>query len=430
MLLTSPNSAIPQPVTSRLASRQLVSIILIAATTYQAFLALINAQLIRMTATLVGVAEFIIYLTCVVVLIRRIQPEIVVTTILIMAYLFALAIFRNEVELRGFRDVMIPILFYWLGRNVNDIRYADKILKIVILIVLFFGFFELFFLDWYSRLFDIFSYYVNLGSYTVSTNFTTGSMLGLNGIRPEGIGRTILPAVFSNHRISSVFLEPISLGNFSVIVAAWGLSKHREEYREMLFFVGAAILMIALADSRYGMITVAVLCVFRLLPLGRSQIVVSMLPLLGILMLVLIGLFYQGPYADDIIGRLYGSGHELLKFNTEMVLGLTGFNRFFGDMGYATMLTRDGILLCIFLWFAFWMIRMQDARGDRFRAYIAIYIALILTVSGTSLFALKSAGMLWFLVGSYARRESSRLPIAVRPSAHRTAAAESPHYAH
>jgi putative polymerase len=430
MLFTSPNSAIPHPVTNRLVSTQLVSIILSAATTYQSFLALINAQLIRMTATLVGVSEFIIYLTCVMVLIRRIRPEIVVAVLLIMAYLFALAILRNEVELRGFRDVMIPILFYWLGRNVNDIRYADKILKIVIIIVLFFGFFELFFLDWYSRLFDIFSYYVNLGSYTISTNSTTGSMLGLNGIRPEGIGRTILPAVFGNHRISSVFLEPISLGNFSVIVAAWGLSKHREEYREMLFFVGTAILMIALADSRYGIVTVAVLGVFRLLPLGRSLIVVSILPLLSILMLILIGLFFQGPYADDILGRLYGSGQVLLKFNADMVLGLTGFNQFFGDMGYASLLTRVGILLCIFLWFAFWMIRMQDARGDRFRAYSAIYIALILTVSGTSLFALKSAGILWFLVGSYARRESSRVPIAVRPYAHRTAAAESPHYAH
>lgn len=430
MLLSPHSSIITQSEPDKLASTQLVTVILIAATTYQAFLALINAHLFRMSTTLVGVAEFFIYLACVVVLIRRIRPEIVVTAIMIATYLFVLAILRNEVDLRGFRDVMIPILFYWLGRNVSNIHYADRILKIVVFIVLFFAFFELFFLDWYGRLFDIFSYYVNLGSYTVSTNSTTGSMLGLNGIRPEGIGRTILPTVFGNHRISSVFLEPISLGNFSVIVAAWGLSKHREEYREMLFFVGAAILMIALADSRYGMITVAVLCVFRLLPLGRSQIVVSMLPLLGILMLVLIGLFYQGPYADDIIGRLYGSGHVLLKFNAKMVLGLTGFNRFFGDMGYASMLTRDGILLCIFLWFAFWMIRMQDARGDRFRAYIAIYIALILTVSGTSLFALKSAGILWFLVGSYARRESSWVPIAVRPSAHRTAAAESPHYAH
>lgn len=430
MLFSLPNSAISKPVTDRTASRQWVSIILIAATTYQAFLALINAQLIRMTATLVGVAEFIIYLTCVIVLIRRIRPEIVVTVLLIMAYLFALAILRNEVELRGFRDVMIPILFYWLGRNVSDIRYADKILKILILVVLFFGFFELFFLDQYGRLFNIFSYYVNLGSYSTPTNFIKGSMLGVNGLRPEGIGRTILPSLLGDHRISSVFLEPVSLGNFSVIVAAWGLSKHREEYRDMLLFVGAAILMIALADSRYGMVTVAVLCVLRLLPLGRSQIVVSMLPLLSILMLVFIGLFFQGPYADDIIGRLYGSGQVLLKFNADMVLGLTGFNRFFGDMGYASLLTRVGILLCIFLWFAFWMIRMQDARGDRFRAYSAIYIALILTVSGTSLFALKSAGILWFLVGSYARRESSWVPIAVRPSAHRTAAAESPHYAH
>ncbi|BBP03610.1 hypothetical protein TPL01_11490 [Sulfuriferula plumbiphila] len=420
--------ALPRPDT--LASTQLVSVILIASTTYQALLALIHTHVFRITSSLVGLAEFFIYLACVVVLSRRIRPEIVITALLVAAYLFVLAILRNEVELRGFRDVMIPILFYWLGRNVGDIHYADRILKRVIGIVLFFGFFELFFLDWYSRLFDIFSYYVSLGSIATSTNFIKDSTLSLNGLRPEGIGRTILPALFGSHRISSVFLEPVSLGNFAVIVAAWGLSKQREESREMLFFVGAAVIMIALADSRYGMVTVALLVIMRLLPLGRARIVVSMLPLLSMLMLVVIGLFFRGQYADNILGRLYVSGKTLLNFNAEMVLGLAGFNVFFGDMGYASLMTRIGILLCIFLWFAFWMIRMQDERGNRFRIYIAVYMSLILCVSGTSLLALKSAGILWFLVGSYARREDSKPATVPRSAIHRPAAGEGVSYAH
>jgi putative polymerase len=45
------------------------------------------------------------------------------------------------------------------------------------------------------------------------------------------------------------------------------------------------------------------------------------------------------------------------------------------------------------------MLKMADERGDRFRAYITLYMSLILCVSGTSLFALKTAGILWFLVG-------------------------------
>lgn len=45
---------------------------------------------------------------------------------------------------------------------------------------------------------------------------------------------------------------------------------------------------------------------------------------------------------------------------------------------------------------------MKDVRGDRFRAFTTLYMSLILCVSGTSLFALKTAGILWFLVGCFA----------------------------
>ena len=181
-----------------------------------------------------------------------------------------MAILRNQLDPKGFRDVLIPILFYGLGRQIGDIKYADRVLKLMVWIVLFFGFFELLYLDLYSRFFNIFSYYVSQGSLTAGSNWAKDSVLGLNGTRPEGIGRTILPALLGNHRISSVFLEPVSLGNFAVIIASWGLAKRREDFKDMLFFVAAALVMIALSDSRYGMITLAALVAMRCLPIGKK----------------------------------------------------------------------------------------------------------------------------------------------------------------
>ena len=60
---------------------------------------------------------------------------------------------------------------------------------------------------------------------------------------------------------------------------------------------------------------------------------------------------------------------------------------------------------------------MQDSRGERFRVYIALYITLILCVSGTSFFALKTAGILWFLVGSGIRVREEKMAIDERVSA-------------
>ena len=404
------NFIFPRRVSVRVPAERTVFWILMVALVYQAVLCALHTNVHPISMAGVGAAEAFIYLACLVVLVKRIRLEFVAVATLVAAYLFLMAIFRNQLDPKGFRDVMIPILFYALGRHIGDIKYADRLLKLMVVLVLAFGFFELLFLDAFSRVFNIFSYYVSQGSLAAGSNWAKDSVLGLNGMRPEGIGRTILPSLLGNHRISSIFLEPVSLGNFAVIVAGWGLSKRREDIKDILFFLLSAITMIALSDSRYGMITVAALVLMRCLPLGRTNVWMITLPLLCALLLLGIGIFFNGPYSDNILGRLYVSGRTLMHLDLGMIFGLDGFNIGYGDMGYPSLLTRLGLLLCIFLWVAFWMVKMEDERGDRFRAYITLYMSLILCVSGTSLFALKTAGILWFLVGCFAGRQKDASP--------------------
>jgi hypothetical protein len=42
---------------------------------------------------------------------------------------------------------------------------------------------------------------------------------------------------------------------------------------------------------------------------------------------------------------------------------------------------------------------MRSERAQRFRAFVVLYIFSNLAVSGTSVFALKTAGLMWFLFG-------------------------------
>ena len=381
-----------------------ISVILFAATLYPAMLCLMHTHFFRVVTSTVGFTEFLIYLACLAVLIRPVRVEFFIMATLVVAYLLLLTLFRGEIELKGFRDVMIPLLFYWVGRQVGSMDFADRILKRLIWVVLAFGLLELFFLDWYSWLFNIFSYYFSQGINSLPTNFVSDSVLNVNGIRPEGIGRTILPDLLGSHRVSSVFLEPVSLGNFAVIVAAWGLAKSRENWKNGLFYVASAVVMISLSDSRYGIGAVSLMLLLRVLPLRPLNYIVGLLPLICLAALVMIGLFYQGGYDDNIRGRLYASGKSLLGLNVLMLLGIEGAFSFFYDMGYPYIFTRLGLPLAILLWFAIWMIRMPDSVGSRFRMFIALYIALILCISGTSMFALKTAGILWFLIGSCAGR--------------------------
>lgn len=418
-LLRIRNYFFPPRVIDSPAGQSLVFWILIVALTYQALLCAMHTSVHPISMLGVALTEAVVYFACLVVLIKHIRLEFFAVALLVAAYLFLIAIFRNQLDPKGFRDVMIPILFYGLGRHIGDVHYADRVLKVMAVLVLVFGFFELWFLEAFSRVFNIFSYYVSQGGLTAGTNWAKDSVLGLNGMRPEGIGRTILPSLLGNHRVSSLFLEPVSLGNFAVIIAAWGLSKRREEAKDMVFFLVASAVMIALSDSRYGMITVGALILMRCLPFGRTNAWMMSLPLLSVVLLVVIGLFFDGHYGDNILGRLYVSGQMLLTFDVGMIFGIEGFNIGFGDMGYSALLTRLGLVLCLFLWITFWMLKMENERGNRFRAYITLYMSLILCVSGTSLFALKTAGILWFLVGCCVgrKKETSMRPVEYAPSA-------------
>ena len=140
----SPGFVLPRP--DALVSTKTISAILIASVVYQAVLALMHTHFYRASALAVAAAEFVIYLACVLVLAKRIRLEFVAIVALVLAYLFLLSIFRNALEFKGFRDVMIPLLFFWLGRHVADIGYADRLLKLLVGVVLIVGFFELFLL--------------------------------------------------------------------------------------------------------------------------------------------------------------------------------------------------------------------------------------------------------------------------------------------
>jgi putative polymerase len=241
-----------------------------------------------------------------------------------------------------------------------------------------------------------------------------GQKLQLNGFRPEGIGRTLLPSLLGNHRISSVFLEPVSLGNFAVLLAAWGLAKPREELRSMLFYLASAMVFITLADSRFGLGMIFILMFVRWAldsRLNMNTVIACLSPFLVVLGLIALGMFYAKVSEDSLVGRLTWTGVTLLRFGVDSILGTFAPLPNFGDMGYAYLCSRFGLPLCAFLWFSFLLIKNTTEAGLRFRAYVAIYVSLILSVSGTSLFALKTAGIVWFLFGTLsALSESQQTP--------------------
>jgi putative polymerase len=377
---------------------RLVTGILITSVCYLSVLSFLNAKGFSASAALVGATEALIYTVCLFVLRHNLSITTITFSFCTFAWLIFAWLIRQAPDIKGARDLVIPVLFFNLGRYVADKKFADRALKLITLIIISVALFEAFFEDIYANIFNTFSFYNKTGGISESSAMFGGQLLTLNGYRPEGIGRTILPFILGPHRISSLLMEPVGLGNLSVILMAWVLSKPWLEIKKNYFFLISSILLISLSDSRFGLLMCCVLIMVRIFPI---QVVRNISPSVPFLILaIVIGIASTSKIdGDNFVGRITTSGIEILNFDWSLLLGLNGLMPYYGDMGYAYFISRFGAPLSIGFIAVVYFIPMTNKRGSWFRTLIMLYIFSNLAISGTSVFALKTAGIAWFLMG-------------------------------
>jgi putative polymerase len=407
---------------------KLIATILVTSVCYLSLLSFVNARGVNVSPALVGFAEALIYAACLSVVCRKLSLPAVALSSCIGAWMLFAWVIRQSPDIKSLRDLIVPLLFVSLGRHVADVGFADRCMKLIVGVVVAVALFEVAFIDTYATLFNSFSFYKSIAGVVDEAASFQGQMLSLNGYRPEGIGRTILPMLLGSHRASSVFMEPIALGNFAVIVLAWGLSKPWSEIRQASLYMLAAALIITLCDSRFGLLLGVVFVAVRGMPLAVVGRLAPTFPFL--ILAVLIAFAWFAPsLGDNLHGRITTSGMALLQLKPAMLMGLGSPLPAYGDMGYAYLLSRFGALLAILLIAVIFLIPMADQRGQRFRQLIVLYIFSSLAISGTSVFALKTAALMWFLFGvlssatADARLRNAAVPMA---GAARPRAKESP----
>ncbi len=364
----------------------------------------IHTHLMKVGVAQIGLTEALLLIMGLPLMARQFRPGLALLSALVAASQIGLWLLRGEVDPKALRDIFIPLGFLWMGMNLADPPAADRVLRLVALIALALGLVEWLFLDAYTQAFNILAYYVNQQNGVSAANSPiVGQVLSLNGFRPEGMGRTLLPGLLGNHRISSVFIEPVALGNFATLLAAWGLAKGPEQRGAALGFLGLALACMVLADSRFALLSIGLLACLRLcLPAAWSKVVI-VFPLLAVLIMLSLNSALAeslpGRYGDSFLGRLLYSGSLLAHAELPVLFGLDGWSLRYGDAGYSYVFTRLGLPMVLLLWFGLWRLSMRDVAAERFRAYVGVYITLILTVSGSSLFAMKTSALLWFLIG-------------------------------
>ena len=138
------------------------------------------------------------------------------------------------------------------------------------------------------------------------TDPSSGSSLFVNATRFQA--RTLLPFL-GEHRVSGIFLEPVSVGNFGAIAFAWVLLR---DYRRVWVFITkilAILTILVLADARFGFyFCIFELAIYLLAPMIRPT-TLFIAPFFAMISLAI----YAGPdwreaFSNDIAGRFLHTG--------------------------------------------------------------------------------------------------------------------------
>ncbi|MET0359419.1 MAG: hypothetical protein ABW055_08275 [Pararhizobium sp.] len=361
---------------------------------FNALLCLVNTRVMRVSDGHVMMSEMVL-VGCVfiVALGRRTAPYMLLAVYI--SYMIFLFTMRGAPDLKAVRDILIPIGFYFAGRTLQDLKLADRLVFISAAIVVAVGLFEYMALDVYISFFNVIGYYLARGSVTVDQLYGQTTGLFISGMRPSA--RTILPFL-GMHRVSSVFLEPVSVGNFGAIVYGWCLFRPTMRLRFVTLFL--ALTVIALGDARFGLYTCILMTL--LLPVYRfmPRLAWYVLPFIMLSVLAYYGIqsgTQGGP--NDIGGRFQVTAHLLTSLDLRVVFGAQTTTQFTADSGLAYTLTKFGLFGFMGLWGLLVFAPLRSVKARTFHGMVVVYLLLLMIISDSG-YSIKTAGLLWFLFGT------------------------------
>jgi putative polymerase len=303
---------------------------------------------------------------------------------------------RQAIDPKLLRDVAIIPIFVLLGLYSRGEALHRRIFWLH-MIIAFFALWEAIDVPSFVRVFGIADYFSQTRG-SASEEWWVDSGLYLSAVRPES--RFLFPDL-PLHRLSSVFLEPVSLGNYVVIATIW-LAGFWDRIPRRMRVVGLVVTLFLLVGSDSRMATMA--CAMILLALLFKRWLPPMGPVLVApaviaAMFLAAAAFNLQSGVDDFGGRIAHAVETFRAFSLANYAGLSLDKlKASEDAGFAYLLMAQSLPIAMILWATLFVRRLRTVQGRFIHFAIAIYVALNLTVSW-AIFTVKTAALLWFLLG-------------------------------
>lgn len=375
-------------------NRLLIVVAVIGGLTFNFFLCFVNTRITPTWESYVMMSEMLLVACAFAAALDR-RAGIYLFLGVFVAYMVMLFTFRGQMDVKAVRDVIVPVAFFFMGVKARDLALADQLVRASVVIVLAFGLFEYLAVETFLDYFNVLGYYLNRGSINLGETFGLSRGLFISGLRPEP--RTILPFL-GQHRVASIFLEPVSAGNFGVIAYSWAL--FRTDMRFRILTIIGALSAIVLADARFGLYTCVLITALSPFLKFTPRLFWMVMPFIMLSAVAAYGIATNTQGGDNSLGgRMAVTAHILTALTTDIVFGVATTDQFTADSGLAYTLTKFGIGGFVALWGALVFAPVKDEKAWTYLAMVLIYLLLLMLISN-SFYSIKTGALLWFILGT------------------------------
>ncbi len=366
---------------------------------YNCILAFINHNITPLTPNAVVLCEVLLQIASFSYLLTKGIYEEDIAPLFYLLLTIVLTIFVMAINKQAYidhlRNVMIIFAFSIMGRLANE-RTVKLTFKISCLIVLAVLICEIVSVKEYVALFHPAEYFQNTRGVPPATYSDLGLFRGALGFE----GRFSFGLI--DHRSSSIFLEQVSLANFCGVMVLYLISfSNRLKLFDRLLFLSTVILILLTNDTRtmliFSLICVAGYFIYPWLPKALDLLTMPVIIVAGFVIHAL----KPTVTGDNFVGRINGTVKAFLGMDLRSTIGLqldqVGI---FFDSGYVYIIYGATIFGLILFWlYASLYPGGETVNQRRLGHALSLFLFLNLMIGSTAIFSMKTAGLVWLLVG-------------------------------
>ncbi len=378
---------------------RLVRVVVPLAVMYNGFLAIINAHVMPLGFAHVALVEITLLFVTLLYLLHRGLSEEALPIVALVGFFALVMLYTSAANgmlfVDFFRNVLVIAVFCQLGMT-TDGRSLAFVFRVCCLFILSVLLVEIFFTSLYEDLFYPALYFTNTrGLEQIAFG---GAKIFQNAINIPGRFSFGL----SDHRTSSLFLEQVSLANFSGVLCVYLVSRFRQVTRFDRVLILATVAFILLTNDSRSMLAFSLICLFGyfLFPKATNGIRPLIMPAI-IIAGALVYLMRPDASGDTFDGRIVLTMKGFFSLDFIELLALDVRNvASFADSGYIYVINASTVFGLVAFWlFVSFYPAGQTAAQKRCAFALGIFIFLNMMIGGTAIFSIKVAALLWLLVG-------------------------------